>query len=744
MRPRALPLLFGQTTALGLMLAFLIVPASAIFLHTYGAARLPYAYLAVAASGVLVSTAMRRLQGRLSLAGLAVAVHATILALVAASWLVLRAGDGAWVTFVLVVLFPLSIPVGFVLIGGQAGRLLDVRQMKAHFPKVVAGFSAGFGVGGLLAAGLVHPLGGPVDLLAIDALAVAGMLWLVLATARRYPGQLRARPEPAPAARQDNGRLGELFATPLIALVFGYQVLSAMVTQLLDYMVWERAAARFPDPADLARFQGVFGAVINVVGLVFVMLLAGRLLTRFGVGLGLAANPAGVIVVLVVATVTGYSAGLGSVLLLGTVCAAQVVDIALTDGMTRTGINATYQALPRDGRLRAQTGVEAAGIPLALGLVGLLLLGFRWAALDVRAVGVLTLVLCVVWLVLAQRAWREYGQQLRAEVAGRPWDPLPAGARAAVVLVEPVPGEAPPGPALTELLAEAARRDAPAGLEVRLCAHADELLPALRDMLGNGTGEQVVRDRLLRAVAEAGTEPGVALLRGSIGHRDRRTAAAAVRALVAADRTLPPDQVRPGVEREVRRAAACLAALEAVRGGSRIDAGAANLQRALSAEVVDGAVMLTSLLALCHGHGISRTVAALGLAEDGLRGRALETLEVSAGAGIVRLALPLVDPTLADDQRLGALPDEVLVERRDAAGWLAELVADPAGVWQEPWLRVCALHAAPALLGEEAVAFAVPWLDDPHPQVAETAALVATGSAQNSRWDGSSIPRSAS
>ena len=62
-------------------------------------------------------------------------------------------------------------------------------------------------------------------------------------------------------------------------MIFGYQLLSAAVTQLLDFMVWERAADRYPDPSDLARFLGIFGAVINIVSVAFVALLAGRLLT---------------------------------------------------------------------------------------------------------------------------------------------------------------------------------------------------------------------------------------------------------------------------------------------------------------------------------------------------------------------------------------------------------------------------------------------------------------------------------
>ena len=63
-------------------------------------------------------------------------------------------------------------------------------------------------------------------------------------------------------------------------MIFVYQLLAAAVTQLLDYVVWERAAYHFPDPSDLARFQGLYGTLINLVALAFVFLAAGRLLAR--------------------------------------------------------------------------------------------------------------------------------------------------------------------------------------------------------------------------------------------------------------------------------------------------------------------------------------------------------------------------------------------------------------------------------------------------------------------------------
>ena len=122
-------LLAAQAGLLGLSVVFLIVPASALFLDHYGADDLPFVYLAVAVLGVVVSRVLRALQSRLSLVAVATWCIGAFVVIVAASWILLRFGQQNWVSALLVGLFPLAIPVGFVLIGTQAGRLLDVRTM---------------------------------------------------------------------------------------------------------------------------------------------------------------------------------------------------------------------------------------------------------------------------------------------------------------------------------------------------------------------------------------------------------------------------------------------------------------------------------------------------------------------------------------------------------------------------------------------------------------------------------------
>jgi hypothetical protein len=133
-----------QGFLLGLTSALLIVPVSAIFLARYGSSRLPYTYLAVAVLGAVVSLRIAGAVRRLSLIRLAVLTLSGAAVAYGASWVLLRTIDAVWTSFALWVVFPLQLQLGFVFIGSQAGRLLDVRQIKRYFPRVVFGFSRGF------------------------------------------------------------------------------------------------------------------------------------------------------------------------------------------------------------------------------------------------------------------------------------------------------------------------------------------------------------------------------------------------------------------------------------------------------------------------------------------------------------------------------------------------------------------------------------------------------------------------
>jgi hypothetical protein len=412
----------------GAMAALLGIVANAMFLDAYGSAWLPVTYIAIGVAGIFVSGAVARAAQRFDLLGIALVVLGGAAIGLAASWVLAAGGDAPWVSAPLLVLFPILIQLGFVFIGGQGGRLLDIAGIKANFPRIMAGFPVGAVLGGLLGGQLVAWLGRTEDLLLATALAQAAFAALVWATGRRYAALLGSPgPEPAqPAPGDSDGGPSPRFsfrqsiASRFVGLILAYQVLSALGSQLSDFLVYDRASAQYADPADLAGFLASYTAVMNVVAIGFLALMAGPLLRRFGLKLGIPANPlvltAFALVMIPISVVSGGT----SFVLLATVSAARIADIALTDGMTRTSINATYQVLPERGRLSLQAAVEGIGVPVAIGISGVLILVLNALPFALAATILVTAVVCAVWTVAGLLLYRAYGPALVQAIRRRP------------------------------------------------------------------------------------------------------------------------------------------------------------------------------------------------------------------------------------------------------------------------------------------------------------------------------------
>ena len=408
-------LLTAQAFAFGVTLALLIIPANSIFLDAYGSEWLPATYIAIAVIGSGAAALIARAARRMRLAQVATATLGALALLYGASWSILVA-NGVWVSAVLLVLFPIALQVGFVFVGGQAGRLLDVRQMKELFPRVVSGFAVGFFVGGLLGIPLLALLGSTEHLLLTTTAAQLAFLGLLLETERRFPEVRAVAAEDAPAVVRPP--LRTLFASGLVLLLLVYQVLSAMGSQVVDFLLFDRASAHYSGD-ELTRFLSAYTAVLNLADILFLAVLAGPLMRRFGLRLGLVLNPSVVAAILAAMSVAVAGAGAASFGLFVLAGVLRVADIAATDGTTRTSINAAYQVVPVGERLAVQAVVEGIGVPVAIGATGVLLLGLNVLDLGTGAVIVFGLVLSVIWTAVAVAVYRAYTRALAEEMRRR-------------------------------------------------------------------------------------------------------------------------------------------------------------------------------------------------------------------------------------------------------------------------------------------------------------------------------------
>jgi hypothetical protein len=521
--------LTAQALAFGVMLGLLVVPANSLFLNAYGSKWLPVTYIAIAVFGTAASAVVARAARRTRLVHVATASLLTLAVLYFASWLILVAG-GVWVAALLLVLFPIALQMGFVFIGGQAGRLLDVRQLKEKFPRIVTGFSLGFLLGGLLGIPLLALFGSTEDLLLATTAAQLAFVGLLLATERRFP-EVRTAPVQAGAPEVARPSARVLFASGLVLLLLVYQALSAMGSQLLDFILFNRAQAQYSGD-DLTRFLSGFTALLNLADILFLALLAGPLMRRFGLRLGLVLNPvviAGLLAVMALVVAGPGAATFGLFALAGV---ARISDLVLTDGTTRTSINASFQVVPIRERLAVQAVVEGIGVPVAIGATGVVLLAMNLLGLGAGAAIVFGVALSVVWTVSGFAMYRSYTRALGDEMRRRS-----LGAEGLEVAEDDA--------ALQALLASDDARDVRLGLDLLPGVVSPASVGALRQASDHADPEVRVRALVqLAAGGDAAAADAAAALVRELAHSadsaDRRAAAVALgsRGVVAADQSM--------------------------------------------------------------------------------------------------------------------------------------------------------------------------------------------------------------
>ena len=419
---RRIVLLAGQAFALGLMMAWILVPASAIFLEAYGSGLLPVTYIGAAAAGIASSASLSAVLRRRTLSAVAAQVLAGLACLLATAWVLLWKFEAEWVSFGLLVLVPIIVPIGFVFVVGQAGMLLDVRVLKATYARVIAGFALGFVAGGLAGSPLLRALGGTEHLLAAAALVAGTFLLLVEVTRRTFSAELSVVDVVHEGAERPTLRV--LLRHRYITLIVAFQMLSAVESQWLDYLVFDRASRRYEDSEELAQFIGRFTAIAYGADILFLLLVAGLLLRRFGLRYGLTANSVAVMTLIGGMILAASLQGSAATIVFVLIVAARVTDLVFSDGTSRTSLSAAYQVVPSALRLVTQAKVEGLAVPVAIGASGVILVVLRWAGgTEGILLPVLTSVVVAAWIVVAALVYRGYRVSLLASLRRRTLDP---------------------------------------------------------------------------------------------------------------------------------------------------------------------------------------------------------------------------------------------------------------------------------------------------------------------------------
>lgn len=270
------PLLSATATLFGLVAAHSLLETArdALFLGQLPASRLPLVYLVVALVGVGLTDLNARFIRRFGRRN-ALVVTTTLLSL-GTAWLHFRPVTPG-LAFGLYVWSALAGSLGVVQFWLLAGEVFTSAQSKRFFPVVSAGGVLGAVVGSALAVLLLWLL--PVGSLLLAAAALS-LGTAFLAASSSEPEALAPRQRaPAPAL---GGSVGLLLHDGYVRRVALLVVSSTLALLTLDYLFKSAAAAALPKQ-ELGPFFARYYGALNTAALVVQLLVAGRIVRRFGI-----------------------------------------------------------------------------------------------------------------------------------------------------------------------------------------------------------------------------------------------------------------------------------------------------------------------------------------------------------------------------------------------------------------------------------------------------------------------------
>lgn len=401
----------------GLAGVFFDAPANTLFITEFGSGPLPYVYLGAAFSSLLLGFGYSRLGAKLAPAKV---LRITLITLFF-SVLIFYAGILTWKTPTLIMGMMIwkeaIFMLGNIVMWASAGYLFNVRQGKRLFGLVAGGSILATIIGGALVP-LIIKFTGISLLFFLSSIAIAGMLWSFQKLTFSYRSAFLLSNEKTHEPEEKHS-LSQIFHNRYLGLFLSLSILSNFGFFFVDYVYFNQVEFHYPDEKALAGFFGVFTSIIGIVQLATSTLLAGPLITRFGLGFGLMALPG--------VTIIGVGIAASVSLLWGVnpsffwlILITKLADEALRSSLLAPSFRILYQPLPPRDRLKFQTVTESIIEPLGVGLAGAVLLFFtKFYPVPLYTLCFLLVGILATWLGVAERLRREYTRLLSKALSKR-------------------------------------------------------------------------------------------------------------------------------------------------------------------------------------------------------------------------------------------------------------------------------------------------------------------------------------
>lgn len=410
-------LLFFHSFFVGLFIAFYFVQANSVFIQHYGSEQLPFAYMAAGLVGYLISSLYSFLQKKIKSKYLFFVALSFMFVLTLTERLALGSVADKYLSFFVFIWAWPFISIAGIESGGLAIKLLNLIQVKRMFGLINMGGVSASILGYLLIPVLTGIIGTSYNLLFIGAgslIMAMVMLFLIY----------KDNPETSPQKRgsqenQEKTGFRHLLKEKYFKLIFLSATFSMTVIYITDFGFLSGIKAQkdlFPDATSISRYIALVYAGLKI-GEMLISYMSSRILSKYGVKLGLTILPVSLTFVVVISAFVGFSVGTASVLFLILMTLNKSLERILRRGLDDPAFNILYQPLASNLQLAVQSKVGIV-MQLGVGIAGALLFGLNTIlrtgdGFKLEYFPIFFLPILIAWVFIAWRLYSAYKNKLR-------------------------------------------------------------------------------------------------------------------------------------------------------------------------------------------------------------------------------------------------------------------------------------------------------------------------------------------
>jgi ATP/ADP translocase len=300
-----------------------------------------------------------------------------------------------------------------VVFWGMAGKLFSIQQSKR-----ILGLITGGEVIGLIVAFFSIPVLLKVvsteDLILISGITlVLGFIILLIIT-KKFSVELdSAVKKKVQPLKQTKAKKTSFLQNRYYRLFFVIAFAPILAQFFVDYLFQAQAKVEYPSKEALTAFVGIFFGFSAIVEFVLKTFISGRLMSRYGMKLGLLAFPVVMAISLVLATLFGFIYGAVS-LFFSFIALGRMFTRAVRASFNDPATQLLYQPIPAEERMSFQNKVESG--PKAYGSIvaGILLLGFaKIPGMNLVYVSLFLLIVTIFWALSSKEIYKEYRTMLQ-------------------------------------------------------------------------------------------------------------------------------------------------------------------------------------------------------------------------------------------------------------------------------------------------------------------------------------------